>query len=70
MTWAASGGGVEGLGDADGEPTEAIEATGEGTGDPGGEASDSSLMSIRVFYVSSETLAVLCTLHKHMRAHC
>ena len=43
------GGGVEGLGDAVGEPVEAIEATGEGTGDPGGEASDSSLMSIRVF---------------------
>lgn len=68
--WAASEGGVEGLGDAVGEPIEAIEATGEGTGDPGGEASDSSLMSIRVFYVSLETLAVLCTVRKHMRAHC
>ena len=53
------GGGVEGLGDAVGEPVEAIEATGEGTGDPGGEASDSSLMSIRVFYVSLETRSLM-----------
>ena len=70
-----SGGGGEGLGEADGEAVgegaDAIEATGDGTGDPGGDASsERSLMGIRVFYVSLETLAVLCMPREHVRARC